>query len=169
MTNNDNRLRSLRDEKKYTQEYVASATGIGRGSLSSYENGLAPTVQAALTLADFYGVTVDYIVGHSSERKPADGKLGDEMMELNRLAPEDSITSDSISRLLESAISYYNSGAPAGSAPMNCIKAFLSVAPRLLEAASQRDVAATLIACNDLAQAGMDSNSVLAALLGITR
>ena len=59
----NNRLRQLRKSKGYTQIRVQTETGIEQALLSKYENGerIPPTV-TLLKLADFYRVSVDYLL-----------------------------------------------------------------------------------------------------------
>ena len=63
MTNIAKNLKSLRRAKKYSQEYVSAETGITRSSYSGYENKVAePNLCTVVKLADFYGVTADYLM-----------------------------------------------------------------------------------------------------------
>ena len=58
-----NRLRKLRKEKNLTQIGVQMKTGIEQALLSKYETGeRIPTTDALIILADFYGVSIDYIL-----------------------------------------------------------------------------------------------------------
>lgn len=67
------RLQALREKKNVSQEIVAEACEISRVALTRYENGTRmPRAQIASRLADYYGVTVDYILGR--EETPAEQK-----------------------------------------------------------------------------------------------
>ena len=58
------RLKDLRKEQHLKQVDVALATGIGRSSLSHYELGESDmTFAVAIKLADYYGVSLDYLAG----------------------------------------------------------------------------------------------------------
>lgn len=60
----DEKLRSLRAIKKYSQELVAERVGIAKSTLSTYENGTAtPASDILMKLADVYGVSTDYLLG----------------------------------------------------------------------------------------------------------
>lgn len=62
----DNRLKQLRKEKKITQIALQMHTGIEQALLSKYENGdRTPTTDALVRLADFYNVSIDYILGRT--------------------------------------------------------------------------------------------------------
>jgi transcriptional regulator with XRE-family HTH domain len=63
------RLRSLRKEKKLTQEQAGKAIGISRDRYKSYENDLAePPNEILFRLADFHETTIEYIMGKSDTR-----------------------------------------------------------------------------------------------------
>lgn len=61
-----NRIRSLREDMDLRQIDVANATGIDQKTLSNYETGKTnPDSYALIKLADFFEVTIDYLVGRS--------------------------------------------------------------------------------------------------------
>ena len=65
------RIRDLREDKDLTQEQMAEAVSVGQRAYSYYENGqrmLPPEVLSAL--ARFHGVSVDYLLGLTDEKKP---------------------------------------------------------------------------------------------------
>ena len=56
-------LKLLRQQKEKTQLQVQLETGIEQALLSKYENGLRiPPTETLITLADYYGVSMDYIM-----------------------------------------------------------------------------------------------------------
>ncbi len=58
-----NNLKKLRNQKGLTQLAVQMKTGIEQASLSKYENGeRIPPTETLMLLADFYGVSMDYIM-----------------------------------------------------------------------------------------------------------
>ena len=58
-----NRLKELRTAKKISQIKVQMDTGIEQALLSKYENGVrVPPTETLLTLANYYNVSVDYIL-----------------------------------------------------------------------------------------------------------
>lgn len=62
-------LTDLRKEIDFTQEEVAKKTGLTREMISQYENGYSfPPEQNLKRLADFYNVSVDYLLSRSSVR-----------------------------------------------------------------------------------------------------
>ena len=61
-----NRIRALREDRDLRQIDVAAATGIDQKTLSNYETGKTnPDSAAILKLADFFGVTADYLLGRT--------------------------------------------------------------------------------------------------------
>ena len=57
-------LRELRTQKKLTQSEIAERIGLKTNTYQSYEHGSAePSCSTLKALADFYGVTTDYLLG----------------------------------------------------------------------------------------------------------
>ena len=58
------RIRDLREDRDLKQTDVAKATGIDQRTISNYENGKTiPDAYALVRLADFFGVSIDYLLG----------------------------------------------------------------------------------------------------------
>ena len=58
-----NNLKLLRKNKKLTQIGLQMATGIEQTLLSKFENGeRVPPTETLIRLADFYNVSIDYIL-----------------------------------------------------------------------------------------------------------
>ena len=56
-------LKTLRKQKKLTQINLQMQTGIEHALLSKFENGeRVPPTETLIRLADFYGVSIDYIL-----------------------------------------------------------------------------------------------------------
>ena len=59
-------LKRLRTKKGLTSEELCSKIGIKGGSYRNYErNDRKPDYDTLVKLADFYGVTTDYLLGRS--------------------------------------------------------------------------------------------------------
>ena len=59
----ENRLKNLRKSRGYTQVSLQMQTGIEQALLSKFENGeRIPPTETLLRLADFYNVSIDYIL-----------------------------------------------------------------------------------------------------------
>lgn len=65
-----NNLRKLRKEKGLSQIAVQMQTGIEQALISKYENGeRVPPTETLMQLADFYGVSMDYIKGRTDRKE----------------------------------------------------------------------------------------------------
>ena len=59
-----NRLKELRKDRNLTIQQVADAIGVGRNTISRYENEKhQPRPESWKKLADYFGVSVDYLKG----------------------------------------------------------------------------------------------------------
>lgn len=62
-----NRIRDLREDRDMRQSDLAKATGIDQRTISNYETGkTSPDAEALIILADFFDVTIDYLVGRAN-------------------------------------------------------------------------------------------------------
>ena len=65
------RLYELRKAKNITQQKLAVDIGIDQASISSYESGkYLPTVDVLIKLANYFGVSTDYLLGLSDIKVP---------------------------------------------------------------------------------------------------
>lgn len=63
------RVKELRQEKKQTQTNMAELLGIKLRAYQYYESGTHyPEVPNLIKLADYFGVTTDYLLGRSDRR-----------------------------------------------------------------------------------------------------
>lgn len=63
-----NRLKDLREDHDYTQQQVAAAIGITQRKYSYIETGMQQlTAEVLVSLARFYTVSVDYLLGETDE------------------------------------------------------------------------------------------------------
>ena len=63
------RLRLLRQERKLTQEQVAKEVGLSARGYQDYELGRQPNSSALLHIAEFYGVSTDWLLGRTDKRE----------------------------------------------------------------------------------------------------
>lgn len=64
----NNRLRELRQENGLRQKDVAEQIGVCTASYGFYENWVnKPDPETLVKLADFFGVTIDYLLGRSDD------------------------------------------------------------------------------------------------------
>lgn len=66
-------LTSLREERGIYQKELAAILKVSVGTVSNYENNIHfPDQEALLQLANYFGVTVDYLLGRTSYRYSLD-------------------------------------------------------------------------------------------------
>lgn len=70
----------LLQSRNVTAYQVSKATGISQSTLSDWKNGRSvPKMDKMQKIADYFGVTVDYLLGAEKEKDPAPvGKVSDE-------------------------------------------------------------------------------------------
>lgn len=63
-------IRNLREDCDLTQEQVAKVLNIKQTTYSKYELGkINIPIDTFITLADYYDVSIDYLVGRSKKKK----------------------------------------------------------------------------------------------------
>ena len=66
-----NRLRDLREDRDMKQKHLAELLKIHQTTYSDYELGrLNIPISVLHTLADFYNVSIDYLLGRTNEKQP---------------------------------------------------------------------------------------------------
>ncbi|MGN0568430.1 MAG: helix-turn-helix domain-containing protein [Acutalibacteraceae bacterium] len=81
-----NRIRELREDRDLRQADVSSATGIDQRTLSNYETGKTnPDSFALIKLADFFDVSIDYLIGRNTDNI---SKLSDTIKKIEYLEEE---------------------------------------------------------------------------------
>ncbi len=86
---NGKRLRILRTSKELTQGELGNALNVTKATISQYENEIRkPDSNMLNKIADFFNVTVDYLLGRTDIRTPYDQKL----RELEEFLMQDDIT-----------------------------------------------------------------------------
>lgn len=62
------RLRKLRESKRMKRCVLAELCGMNKSMISRYERGeMEPKATALSALADFFGVTTDYLLGRDED------------------------------------------------------------------------------------------------------
>lgn len=63
------RIKELRLERKLTQAQMGEILGVNQRTYSQYELGTRSiSIEALISLADYYNVTLDYLVGRTDEK-----------------------------------------------------------------------------------------------------
>lgn len=69
-------LRVIREDRGYTQQQIAEVIGTTRQYYSDYENGKRDIpIRIYITLSRFYGVSIDYLAGETTELKGVNGNI----------------------------------------------------------------------------------------------
>ena len=59
------RIKSLREEKGWTLEYIATRVNVTNQTISNWEKGKTePDIRSLIRLAELFQVTVDYLIAH---------------------------------------------------------------------------------------------------------
>ncbi len=68
-------LQALRKEKKVTQEQLANFLGVSPQAVSKWENGSYPEGDLLPAIADYFGVSIDYLYGRCDREKSIEEKV----------------------------------------------------------------------------------------------
>ena len=103
-----NRLRGLRKGKDLNQTQIAAVLRISQRGYSKYETGEndIPT-QVLLRLADFYGVSVDYLLGRDETPAAQPPRGGSGRLQLAALRREHGMTQAQAAAMLGCGTSLY--------------------------------------------------------------
>ena len=76
------RLKQIRKERGVKQTTLCAALGIAQSTLSSWENSIyEPDQNTTLKLADYFGVSVDYLLGRETPTPtPTDNTITEERL-----------------------------------------------------------------------------------------
>lgn len=86
----EDRLKTLRELKGYTQQEIADAIGIPRATYCSYErNQREPTAVVTKRIANFLGVSLDTLLGFETIEMPPDEETGKIIQILPTLSDEE--------------------------------------------------------------------------------
>lgn len=99
-------LLALRKETGLTQNDIAAHLGISRQAYANYETGKRePDLKTLVNIANFFGVTVGYLLGEEEKPTANDGELSDnrkKLMEFANSVPEDKV--DLLLRVMQSIV-----------------------------------------------------------------
>ena len=65
-----NRFRELCDQRKISVYRACTDIGLNRSAVAKWKNGGKPNGSTAALLAEYFGVTTDYLLGQSEEKQP---------------------------------------------------------------------------------------------------
>ena len=73
-----NRFKALCDEKGISVYRACTDIGLNRSAVAKWKDGGKPNGTTAAKLAEYFGVTTDYLLGQSEQRQPARPTVSDE-------------------------------------------------------------------------------------------
>ena len=108
------RLKEIREARGISQRQAAIALNLSPTVYNRYENGLRePSNVVMLAMADYFGVSVDDLLGRDTKKAPADA--GDELRgRISRLTPQNR---DALSAYVDLLLISQASTAPAPGSP----------------------------------------------------
>ncbi|WP_258088403.1 helix-turn-helix domain-containing protein [Weissella fangxianensis] len=69
------RLKELRKQRHETLQNVSDAIGVSNGTVANYENEKRePRIDVLIKLADYFDVSVDYLIGHEKTSNHGTGQ-----------------------------------------------------------------------------------------------
>jgi transcriptional regulator with XRE-family HTH domain len=75
-----NKLKELRTERGKIQREIAEYLGIDRTTYGKYETGASePDFETTLKIAEYFDVSVDYLLGRTEEKKPSAEVIDEEL------------------------------------------------------------------------------------------
>lgn len=86
---------------------------------------MTPSIENGIALANYYHVSLDYIVGLSSERSPNAGGLAASFATLAGLVGDAAPTASDVAALVDASIMYAVSGKPCGEQPLTAWRNFM--------------------------------------------
>ena len=81
------RLKELRKSRGLTQEQLAAIIGVERSSVGKYESRpIIPSSEILNKLADYFGVSVDYLLGRADIKKaPAEAEAAKDEKDIEKI------------------------------------------------------------------------------------
>lgn len=163
-----NRIRQLRKETGKKQEEIGADLNFSRGMVSQYEHGREPDYATLISLARYFDVSTDYLLGLSQDRKPA----GDDLTAAVDLAASSAVSAGApavsasdLTRVASLMADYLAHDPTAGAEPARLASALMSAMEALLGALQSGSTAQVLDATDAMLTSVLDVNGVMGAFL----
>lgn len=79
MTKFFERYASLCDEKNMTVNGAAKEIGLPSSSVTNWKQGRTPRLDKVEKIAEYFGVSADYLLGYTDEKEKPAAQMGDEL------------------------------------------------------------------------------------------
>ena len=89
-----NRFKALCDEKNVSVYRACTDIGLNRSAVAKWKEGGRPKGTTAAKLADYFGVTTDYLLGQSDARRPERQAVSDEDIKFALFGGDGEITDE---------------------------------------------------------------------------
>lgn len=162
------RLKTLRIESGKLQTEISADMNFSQGMMSAYENGREPSFETLVSLARYFNVSTDYLLGLTSDKQPASDDVSSLLSTLastGLMVEAVPLSVSSFVELFQLFITYYQKGAPAGNVPLDTMRAFVASMKNILAATMSGSTAETLNAVNDLVSRILDANNIMTVFL----
>ena len=84
-----NRIKELREDHDLTQSDLAKHVGIDQRTISNYETGKSnPDTYALIKIADYFNVSIDYLVGRTDHDFFSSGSKKDMISDIQKSLEE---------------------------------------------------------------------------------
>ena len=87
-----NRFKQLCDQKNVSVYRACTDIGLNRSAVAKWKTGGQPNGTTAAKLADYFGVTTDYLLGQSGESAPAVRPISDDEIKFALFGGDGEIT-----------------------------------------------------------------------------
>ena len=89
-----NRFKALCDEKNVSVYRACTDIGLNRSAVAKWKEGGKPNGTTAAKLADYFGVTTDYLLGQSEDKAAARPSVSDEDIKFALFGGDGEITDE---------------------------------------------------------------------------
>ena len=95
------KLKQLRKKRGISQAALANILHVSRSCVANYEKGdRQPDIAAVCKLADYFGVTIDYLYGHAVAQETVKQKALPTKLDITELEPTDRLAMISFYRFI---------------------------------------------------------------------
>ena len=100
-------MKELRKERNLTQEDISKMSGVAKQTISNWENNLTqPPFDILTKLANYFGVSVDYLLGNDINSLNTIDKVNQALREAGLVNSDETLKEEEIKLALEQARQY---------------------------------------------------------------